>query len=150
MTGLALAACSHSAPPQAASGLRVYSADVTGAAKACEVPAISPKANAASAVAIKLVNDGGWCGIPVHQDGPKPYDAGLLTTRPAHGDVTIHEVGDNTRIDYTPDHGFAGNDSFAVKLLPGAETLNVTATVTAPAMPAAAPAAPPAARPTKG
>ena len=112
MTGLVLAGCSHPAPAPEASKLRVYAADLAGAAKSCEVPKVNPKAGAASQVAMKVVNDGGWCGIPVHQDGPKPFDAGLLSIRPAHGDVTIHEVGDNTRIDYTPDHGFAGNDSF--------------------------------------
>ena len=78
-------------------------------------------------------NDGGWCAIPVHQDGPKPFEAGLLTARPAHGTVLIHEVGDDTQIDYTPDHGFAGSDSFAVKLVPqGDATIQVPVTVTPP------------------
>jgi hypothetical protein len=81
---------------------------------------------------MKTVNDGGWCGIPVHQDGPKPFGAGLLETRPAHGDVLIHEVGDDTRIDYTPDRGFAGHDAFAVKLIPGDAIIRVTVTVAPP------------------
>jgi hypothetical protein len=138
MTGLVLAGCAHPGPGPAASNLRVYAADVAGAAKVCEVPKVNPVAGAGSEAAIKVVNDGGWCGIPVHQDGPKPFDAGLLEKRAAHGDVTIHEVGDNTRIDYTPDRGFAGNDTFAVKLIPGDATINVAVTVTA--TPVAAPA----------
>jgi hypothetical protein len=145
MTGLALVGCSHPAPAPEASRLRVYAADLAGAAKVCEVPKVNPGAGAGSEAAIKVTNDGGWCAITVHQDGPKPYDAGLLQKRAAHGDVTIHEVGDDTRIDYTPDRGFAGNDTFAVKLIPGDATLNVAVTVTAP--PAAAAATAPATAP---
>ena len=136
MTGLVLAGCSHPAPAPEASKLRVYAADLAGAAKSCEVPKVNPAAGAGSQAAMKVVNDGGWCGIPVHQDGPKPFDAGLLEKRAAHGDVTIHEVGDNTRIDYTPDRGFAGSDTFAVKLIPGDATISVAVTVTAPPAPA--------------
>jgi hypothetical protein len=145
MTGLALAGCSHPAPTPEASKLRVYAADLVGAAKSCEVPKVNPSAGAGSEAAMKVVNDGGWCGIPVHQDGPKPFNAGLLEKRAAHGEVTIHEVGDYTRIDYTPDRGFAGNDSFVVKLIPGDATIDVAVTVTAPATPASTPAAPAAA-----
>ena len=47
--------------------------------------------------------------------------------------MLIHEVGDNTRIDYTPDRGFSGTDSFAVKLIPGDAKVIVAVTVTAPA-----------------
>jgi hypothetical protein len=136
MTGLIVAGCSHG--PEAASGskLRVYAADVTGGAKVCDVPKVKPVAGNGSEAAIKVANDGGWCGIPLHQDGPKPFDAGLLEKRAAHGDVVIHEVGDDTRIDYTPDRGFAGNDTFVVKLIPGDATVRVAVTVTAPAAPA--------------
>lgn len=140
--GLALAACS-STPNNIApvpSKLRVFAADVTGSTKTCEAPKPSPVPGQTTEVSIKQLNDGGWCAFLIHQDGPKPYDAGLLTARPAHGTVLIHQVGDDTRIDYTPDAGFAGNDSFAVKLLPGDATLHVAATVTPAA--AAAPATP--------
>lgn len=137
MTGLALAGCSQPAPGPAASTLRVYAADLTGGARVCDVPNVDPVAHAKSEAAIKMVNDGGWCGLPVHQDGPKPFGAGLLETRAAHGDVLVHEVGDNTRIDYTPDRGFAGKDAFVVKLIPGDATIRVTVTVVSSA--AAAP-----------
>ena len=50
---------------------------------------------------------------------------------PTHGSVLIHEVGDNTRIDYTPDRGFTGTDSFAVQLIPGDAKVNVAVMVTA-------------------
>jgi hypothetical protein len=134
-TGLALAGCSSTPQGPAGSTLRTYAIDLTGGAKVCEVPKVAPVAGAHSEAAIQVANDGGWCGIPVHQDGPKPYGAGLLMTRAAHGEVTIHEVGDDTRIDYTPDRGFAGKDAFVVKLIPGNATVHVAVTVTPPAPP---------------
>jgi hypothetical protein len=44
----------------------------------------------------------------------------------------IHQVGDDTRIDYTPDRGFTGTDSFAVKLIPGNAVIRITVTVVSP------------------
>jgi hypothetical protein len=133
VTGVLLAGCSNNGDSGAGgSKLRVYAADLAGAAKVCEVPKVNPVAGGESEISMKLVNDGGWCGIRVRQDGPKPFDAGLLTTRPNHGTVLIHEVGDETRIDYTPDRRFAGSDTFAVKLIPGSAAIRVTVTVTLP------------------
>jgi hypothetical protein len=129
LTGLALAGCSHQDAGQAGSTLRVYAADLAGAAKVCDVPTVNPVPGAPSDAPMKVANDGGWCGIRVHQDGPKPFEAGLLTKRPNHGDVLIHEVGDDTRIDYTPDKGFIGNDSFVVRLIPGNATVQVGVSV---------------------
>ena len=131
-TGALLQGCQTAGTGPAGSKLRVYAADMTGSAKSCEVPKITPAAGQTTEAAVKLVNDGGWCGVPVYQEGPKPFDTGLLTSRPAHGTVLIHEVGDETRIDYTPDKGFAGTDSFSVKLIPGDATIHETETVTAP------------------
>ena len=131
VSGLLLAGCSgNSAGP--GSTMRVYAADLAGAAKICDVAKVNPAAGTGSEAPMKLMNDGGWCGLPVHQAGPKPFEAGLLTIRPRHGTVLIHEVGDDTRIDYTPDRGFAGSDTFSVKLIPGDAVLQVPVTVTAP------------------
>jgi hypothetical protein len=38
-------------------------------------------------------------------------------------------VGDNTRIDYTPDAQYRGADSFAVRLIPGDATISGSVTV---------------------
>lgn len=135
MTGVALAGCSHPASGPAASTLRVYAVDLSGAAKVCNVPNVDPVAHATAAVEIKMANDGGWCGLPVHQEGPKPFGAGLLEKRAVHGDVLIHEVGDDSRIDYTPDRGFAGKDAFVVRLIPGDATLRVSVIVAPPTAP---------------
>lgn len=130
-TGVLLQACAKDAAP-AATGARIYAADVTGKARSCEVPAVKPADGQTTDTAIKLGNDGGWCGLLVRQPSAKPFDAGLLSARPAHGNVRIHYVGDETRIDYTPDHGFAGADSFSVRLIPGDALLRIAVTVTAP------------------
>ncbi|MFB9969220.1 hypothetical protein ACFFMP_03780 [Pseudoroseomonas cervicalis] len=50
-------------------------------------------------------------------------------------------MGDYTRLDYIPDPGFTGTDSFTVRLLPGSTSVKVNVTVQAVAQPAAAPAA---------
>jgi len=124
----ALVGCAHNGPV-ARSGLTIYAADVSGAAKLCESPSVSLTAGKSTAAAIKVGNDGGWCGVSVHQDGPKPYDAGLLTARADHGTVTVHSVGDNTRVDYVPDRCYTGPDSYTVNLLPGSAALKVNVTV---------------------
>jgi hypothetical protein len=132
LAGAVLQACGPNAAGPAGSRLRTYAADLAGGAKLCEVPKIAPANGQTNEAAVKLANDGGWCGLTVHLDGPKPYQAGLLVARPAHGTVLIHEVGDETRIDYTPDRGFAGTDTFTVKLIPGNAMIKVAATVTLP------------------
>ena len=131
IAGLSLAACSPNNPVSGSSA-RVYAADLTGGAKVCTVPTITPAPGKTTDIPIKLRNDGGWCGIQLHQPGPKPFEAGLLTARPGHGDVLIHQVGDETRIDYTPDRSFSGSDNFEVKLIPGDAALRVSVLVAAP------------------
>ena len=128
LTAGLLQAC---APDQSlrASRNRVFAADVAGAAKLCEVPKVAPSDNQTIEIPMGLGNDGGWCGIPV-QRGGGPFDAGLLTARAAHGGVLIHQVGDFTRIDYRPERGFVGADSFTIKLLPGNAVIRINVTVT--------------------
>lgn len=119
------------APPPSAPATRIFAADVAGGAKTCVVPKISPVAGQEGQVAVRVGNDGGWCGITI-SNGGKPYAAGLLTANPAHGKVFIHTVGDDTRIDYTPDHGFTGSDAFAVKLIPGEAAIKASVAVVPP------------------
>jgi len=124
---LLLQACADKGP--AGPSARVYSADVTGGAKSCTVPRVTPAAGKETPVEMKLVNDGGWCGITVNNNG-KPYAAGLLAAAPTHGKVFIHSVGDDTRIDYTPTARFTGSDAFTVRLIPGDATLRTSVVVT--------------------
>jgi hypothetical protein len=123
---LLLQACA--AKPPAATGARIFSADVTGGAKTCEVGKVAPAAGQETPVAVRLGNDGGWCGITV-SNGGRPYSAGLLASAPAHGKVLIHTVGSDTRIDYTPARGFSGADAFSVKLIPGDAIIRASVSV---------------------
>lgn len=147
---LALQACAPQQQAAAPAGPRIYAVDLQGGARLCTVPAVSLATDKPAEATMVVGNDGGWCGISVSQPGPKPFDAGLVTERPAHGRLNIHTVGNATRIDYTPDRGYAGPDAFAVRMVPGGATLKVAVTVqaTEPATTqAAAPATPPAATP---
>lgn len=129
-TGLVLQGC---APQQAAApapeGARQYAVDQQGGARVCTVPKAPALADGKETpIAMAVGNDGGWCAISVGHDGG-PYSVGLLVGRPAHGQVYIHTVGDNTRIDYTPNTGYVGPDSFTARLIPGNPTVRVTVTV---------------------
>lgn len=117
------------APQPRPSATRVYAVDQQGAARSCTVPRVSAVAGREVPVAMTVGNDGGWCAITV-DSGARPFAYGLVVGRAQHGRVFIHSVGDATRIDYTPDRGFAGADSFAVKLRPGDAVLRANVTVT--------------------
>ncbi len=109
---------------------RVYAADLAGGARKCDAPTPDLKDGQTSQVAMKMTNEGGWCGITVSRSG-RPYDSSLLTARPSNGKVLVKRVGDVTRIDYTPNKGFVGTDAFAVKLIPGDATVRVAVTAAA-------------------
>lgn len=129
MSGAVCALAAGCAPPAATgSHARLFAADLSGRAKNCTVPTVTPTDGQATPVAMQVGNDGGWCGISLRH-GSSPYATGLLTQRPTHGSVVIHPVGDDTRIDYTPARGYNGADAFTVKLIPGDPTLNVSVTV---------------------
>lgn len=129
LTGAVLQGCAPKAPPNAAgSQHQLFASDFRGQAKSCTVPKVRLQPGKPAEAAMKVGNDGGWCAIGVAQDG-EPYAAGLLTTEPDHGKVYIHPVGNETRIDYTPDPGYRGADAFTVTLLPGRPALRVAVAV---------------------
>lgn len=109
-------------------GTPIYSVDVNGGAKSCVSSSPDLSAGKAATATMTVGNDGGWCGVTVSQGG-KPFTAGLVQTRAQHGQLNVHSVGDNTRVDYIPDPGYAGADSFAVRLVPGNPVLTVNVTV---------------------
>jgi hypothetical protein len=128
LAATALQGCAEK-PAAPMSHTRLFASDFQGAAKACTAPKVSLQPGKELVASMQLGNDGGWCAIHVARDD-KPYAAGLLSQPPAHGKVYVHAVGDATRIDYTPDRGFAGADTFLVTLLPGSPTLRVNVAVT--------------------
>ena len=107
----------------------VYAVDINGGAKSCTVSPVELSAGKHVVATMAVGNDGGWCGVTVAQSGRKPFSAGLVQTRAKHGQLNIHTVGDDTRVDYIPDPGFTGVDNFAVRLLPGDPVLTVNVTV---------------------
>lgn len=113
--------------PGAGSGF--YPSDLEGGARGCAVSAVNPADGSAVAVPMRVSNEGGWCGISTVRGGV-PYDAYLLVVRPMHGKVFAHRVGGATRIDYSPDAGYAGADAFAVRLIPGNAVIQGGVTVT--------------------
>lgn len=130
VTGALVQGCTPPPPAPAPTG-RVFAADLAGGARSCTAPKNLKLENGRETPATVTVgNDGGWCAITVSLPGPRPYSAGLLVGRPAHGKVYVHTVGDETRIDYTPDRGYAGPDSFAVSLIPGGPVIRATVAVT--------------------
>jgi hypothetical protein len=127
-TGLLLQACAEKPPGPAP---RIFNADQVGGAKICVVPKVAPVAGQETRAEVKVGNDGGWCGMTV-SNGGRPFSAGLLATPPAHGKVLVHTVGNDTRIDYTPDRGFAGADQFIARLIPGDATIRASVSVGPP------------------
>jgi hypothetical protein len=116
-------------PPPPASGTRTYAIDFTGGAHSCVATKnLSTEPGKEAYATMTVSDDGGWCAISVSDSG-KPYAAGLVIARPTHGTLYIHPVGDDTRIDYTPDPHYAGADAFTVRLLPGEPVVHATVTV---------------------
>ncbi len=118
---LVLAACAQqpAAGPGAAVG---FARDAANKAAVCEAPPVSLEGKDAAATI--ATGGGGWCGIQVTHEG-RPFGAGLLTQAPRNGSVYVHTVGNATRVDYTPFKA-AGADAFAIKFIPGDETMHVT------------------------
>lgn len=107
----------------------VFRADMTGGARTCVAPATSVADGQSVVAQMQVSNEGGWCGITTSRGGTA-FASYLLVTRPAHGRVFAHRVGGNTRIDYTPDQGFTGTDSFAVRMIPGNAVIQGAVNVT--------------------
>ena len=153
VAGLAgLQACAPQQQQAAAPGPRIYAVDVQGRSALCDVPQkVALAAGGSTEAAMTMDNDGGWCGISTDRAGP-----GLVVAKPSNGRLNVRKVGATTRVDYIPDRGFVGTDTFAVKLLPDQAELKVAATVqgsatqqTAAAAPVAAAAPPPPQAPAK-
>ncbi len=107
---------------------RQYYVDQGGIAPTCKTSAVSLKDGQEATAEMTAGGGPGRCSFSFSRGGD-PYGAGLLNSRPEHGKVYIHSVGDDTRIDYTPEPSYDGPDSFKVTLVPGAASLRVAVTV---------------------
>lgn len=127
---LGLAACAPQASGPAGSRNPIFAIDMAGKAASCTAPDVELSQGKDSTATI-TTGGGGWCGIAVTMGG-NAVTAGLLTQAPHAGKVHVHTVGDVTRVDYTP-AGPATADAFAVKFIPGDETMRVTVVGATPA-----------------
>jgi hypothetical protein len=102
-------------------------------AKLCSVMPFTSKEGATTDVQMVVSNEGGYCSASVTTDGGLPYDAPLVTVTPFHGIPRVVKYNGKTSVEYTPQPGFVGHDSYIVKLIvrgkPGFTTLNVSVTV---------------------
>jgi len=105
-----------------------FAIDAAGRATTCVMPTAAPPDGQSVLAQVQMSNEG-WCGINANRRG-SAYESYLLVTRPAHGRVFPHRVAGVTRVDYTPDRGFTGTDSFAIRLIPGDAVLQGAVTVT--------------------
>ncbi len=87
-------------------------------------------------VTMRVSNEGGYCAATLTAASGKPYDAPLVPEVPRHGTPRVVKYDGKTSVEYVPDTGFVGHDSFVVHLIvkgaPAYTTLKVAVTVTAP------------------
>ncbi len=102
-------------------------------AAVCRVTPISLKDGGESTTTMTVVNDGGFCSIALSDAAGRPFQVGLVIAQPQHGKPLVHTNGNRTDVDYTPNPGFTGADSFVVRLrTPTVDSLlHVTVAVTA-------------------
>jgi hypothetical protein len=100
-------------------------------AASCSVAPFQVADGGTAKVAMTLSNEGGYCAATLTAASGKPFDAPLLHTPPAHGSARVVKYNGRTSVEYTPVAGYAGIDSFEVRLIikgtPGYTTLVVTA-----------------------
>jgi hypothetical protein len=127
--GLILQGCAATPPVASRSHAIIYSTDMVNKAASCSFTPLAAVADGSVNKVAMTTGGGGWCGFGVELDS-HPYTAGLLIQGAKNGKVHIHTVGDDTRIDYTPERAPAGPDSFTVRLLPGSATIEVSVNTT--------------------
>lgn len=102
-------------------------------AAACNVAPFEVADGGSAKIAMSVSNEGGYCAATLTAASGKPFDAPLLHQPPHHGSARVVKYNGRTSVEYTPVAGYAGTDSFEVRLIvkgqPGYTTLDVTAKV---------------------
>ncbi len=102
-------------------------------AKSCTVAPFKVTNGGTADIAMTVSNEGGYCAATLTADNGKPFDAPLVPVLPEHGTPRVVKYNGKTSVEYTPDTGYVGHDSFVVHLLeqgaPGHTTLNLSVTV---------------------
>jgi hypothetical protein len=74
------------------------------------------------ATRLTVSNEGGWCGtyVQLMRDIQlTDWTTGALTEPPAHGSVRLRRGPTVVHVEYQPQPGYVGADSFTVRLQPG-------------------------------
>ncbi len=103
-------------------------------AAVCTVAPFHVADGGTAVVSMTVANDGGYCAATLTNNAGLPFDAPLLPARPPHGErTTVVKYNGKTSIEYTPNAGYSGPDSFTVHLInrgqSGFTTLQVNVTV---------------------
>ncbi len=128
-----LAGCAEGPKPQAVAP-RVMPPHVgPPLASVCHVAPFTVTDGGSASVAITMANDGGYCAARLTNAAGQPFDAPLLPAQARHGQAAVWKYDGKTSVEYAPNAGFAGTDSFVVHLKmagkPGYTTLRVSVTV---------------------
>ncbi|HTZ70338.1 MAG TPA: hypothetical protein VMB71_06785 [Acetobacteraceae bacterium] len=99
-------------------------------AHACTVAPFHVSDGGTATVTMKVSNEGGYCAATLTATNGEPYDAPLVPVMPQHGTPRVVKYNGKTSVEYTPNDGYMGHDSFVVHLLergkPGYTTLNMS------------------------
>ncbi len=99
----------------------------------CSVSPFSVKDGGTADVTMSVSSEGGYCAATLVTEGGVPFAAPLVPVAPLHGIPRVVRYNGRTSVEYTPQPGFVGHDSFVVKLIvrgkPGYTTLNLSVTV---------------------
>jgi hypothetical protein len=103
------------------------------AAASCNVAPFHVADGGTTDVVMVVGNDGGYCAATLTDAAGAPYDAPLVPVLPEHGTPRVVKYNGKTSVEYTPNAGFVGHDSFVVHLLlkgqAGHTTLNLSVDV---------------------
>ncbi len=102
-------------------------------AAVCQVAPFSVPDGGTTNVSLTVSNEGGYCAAKLTAANGNPFDAPLVPVLPLHGTPRVIKYNGQTSVEYTPNAGYTGHDSFVVKLIlrgkPGYTTLNMSVTV---------------------
>ena len=134
MLGVMLAGCAKpEAPPPAGPPAPLPPHAGPPPAAQCTVAPFSVKDGGSADVAMSVSSEGGYCAATLVSESGAPFAAPLVPVAPLHGIPRVVRYNGRTSVEYTPQPGFVGHDSFIVKLIvrgkPSYTTLNMSVSV---------------------
>ncbi len=131
MLGAALVGCAKpEAPPPAPPPTALPPHAGPPPAAQCSVNPFSVRDGGTANVVMSVSNEGGYCAATLTTEGGVPFAAPLVPVAPLHGIPRVVRYNGKTSVEYAPQPGFVGHDSFIVKLIvrgkPGYTTLNMS------------------------